>query len=551
MALLTRGSEPHIELLPRSGGLGVSCGGVRRPSGRDPPTSLSGELDYLPTSRVSLEELRVLAAELGASAAALDVLSEDEKPGLPSGLREETVPPHTRKRKGHNKLSRMSESNVKLLRASVMEDVEMGTIGAINCPIFTVAKKNKKLRLIMDCRPTNRRHPKPPKMEIPSLHDFITHVMENEIAGSCDAKCFFYQVPIPHRLRSCFTTKIKHARGGHKRLQMTTLPMGWSWAPYCAQGVSNIVMHQIGLAWIDNYVVGGKSLDEFNRKKAILQERLKRVNLEVDNPDFAPATVLKVLGLEMDLKTKMYRLDNPVPLKPNTCKTAFDHFELIGHLLWSGYAKRMPLCNYPHTLGVLRRVGQKIASGQLNWEDPVPLYPQETEEIGAWIQYYNKNEWCSQKTCAEPNCEVWSDASDTLGAFLIFTQDKLVAAEMHNLDPLQHIFLKEMAMGTKGILRAHEMGLIPRLITDSKPAQLAMRRRLSSNLKANYMLQKIGGEDYVVDWISTEDQLSDGLTRGLGLPSLGLSKASVEAIHAHFKSGTRERARKKKTLLVN
>jgi hypothetical protein len=62
--------------------------------------------------------------------------------------------------------------------------------------MFTVPKKDQRLRLIVDGRKVNSLMQKPPRMPIPTIHEMIDYVMDHEWALTVDGRSFFYQFPI-------------------------------------------------------------------------------------------------------------------------------------------------------------------------------------------------------------------------------------------------------------------------------------------------------------------------------------------------------------------
>eukprot|EP00760_Papus_ankaliazontas_P009878 PhM_4_TR14151/c3_g2_i1/m.51604 len=115
-------------------------------------------------------------------------------------------------------------------------------------PMFTVPKKDDKLRLIMDCRRVNRVFEKPPAMDLPNVHDLIDRVLEHEIAAQADGKNYFYQFPLSVDVGKYFCARFGGDRGEFTDMAMTVMPMGWSWAPCIAQRTSNTLIGDSGIS---------------------------------------------------------------------------------------------------------------------------------------------------------------------------------------------------------------------------------------------------------------------------------------------------------------
>ena len=56
-------------------------------------------------------------------------------------------------------------------------------------------------------------------------------------------------------------------------------------------------MQEDGIAWVDNFLVGGRTMEEFERRRAAVQRRFQRYNVEVDDTEMKPAHRLCALGL--------------------------------------------------------------------------------------------------------------------------------------------------------------------------------------------------------------------------------------------------------------
>jgi hypothetical protein len=110
-----------------------------------------------------------------------------------------------------------------------MYDVVSPGTPKLSMPMFCVPKKDPSLlRLILDCRNLNKLCAPPPSMQLPSLHEMIDYLMQNQYACQCDAKSWFYQFGLDSSLKSYFGARL----GGHRGLAlsevvMNCMPMGW------------------------------------------------------------------------------------------------------------------------------------------------------------------------------------------------------------------------------------------------------------------------------------------------------------------------------------
>jgi hypothetical protein len=176
--------------------------------------------------------------------------------------------------------------------------------------LFTVEKKNGLLRLIQDGRPLNAISHRPPKMPLAPLHDLIRQVLSSNYVGTSDGKSFFYQFAIGEAISPFFGAKVRGSRGHHTIVTMRSLPMGFYWAPFLGQTFANVLIKDLGVAWVDNFIVTADSAEEYRRKKDEFLDRARKLNVELDDYDMKPQRQAELLGMYFDLETKTYRLSD-------------------------------------------------------------------------------------------------------------------------------------------------------------------------------------------------------------------------------------------------
>ena len=164
---------------------------------------------------------------------------------------------------------------------------------------FCVAKKSGKLRLILDCRDTNRRFRPPPTLAAGTGASWarlsIPEGRELFVAQS-DIKDYFYSLQLPESLRSLFcmppipASLLRHwgvsaEHGGslvydgwaHPRLRV--VPMGWSWAMWLSQRVHQ-VQSQIGAGISqDRVLVDGKPAPDLSDGQVLLLPYADNLNV--------------------------------------------------------------------------------------------------------------------------------------------------------------------------------------------------------------------------------------------------------------------------------
>ena len=175
--------------------------------------------------------------------------------------------------------------------------------------LFTVLKKNGELRLIQDCRPLNQAYEKPPEMFLPKIHELIQEVLGNEYVGQADAISMFYQFALHEDVQKYFAVLLNGPRGAYTEGRMTRMSMGFSWAPAIGQRCANVLIRDLGVAWVDNFLLLAKTTEEYEAKRKVFLDRCHSVNMQLDDEATLPKKQTIALGVDMDLSKKRYRMD--------------------------------------------------------------------------------------------------------------------------------------------------------------------------------------------------------------------------------------------------
>eukprot|EP00760_Papus_ankaliazontas_P004068 PhM_4_TR11685/c1_g2_i2/m.76232 len=112
-----------------------------------------------------------------------------------------------------SRMSRFMIQHAKSLETYGVMRAHEHDFGTNYMPLFTVKKKDESLRLILDARHINEAFSKPPEMKLPRIHDFIQYVLQNEFCAQCDARSWFYQIPIHPEISAFFGAKLCAGRG--------------------------------------------------------------------------------------------------------------------------------------------------------------------------------------------------------------------------------------------------------------------------------------------------------------------------------------------------
>jgi len=240
---------------------------------------------------------------------------------------------------------------------------------------FTVLKKYDDdgiaiLRTIMDCVTANKNFIAPDPVNLANLHCVLTAFAEVESMRCLDLRHWFHQLKVGDYLSSCFVIAF-----GSLRLKYMVLPMGWTWAPFCAQAVTTFaVAGDEALKWTeipkmiqcgnvrafviyDNVLAGGpeKELDIWWEGLLSRLAKLNAVVKEGSEMKAAHGSSLDCIGLTWVPSVSglrwcpLPRFSEKVELmdsvfKQPTCRTK-QIASCLGLLQWSRYAAKMDICD--------------------------------------------------------------------------------------------------------------------------------------------------------------------------------------------------------------
>ena len=399
--------------------------------------------------------------------------------------------------------------------------------------LFTTPKKNGTLRLVQDDRPINAAFERPPEMDLPDLLDFVHFILRHEWVGQADAKAYFYQFMIAEEIRKYFGVRMTAGRGSYLDLVMTRLPMGFSWAPCIAQRCSNVLIRDLGRCWVDNFVVVGRTVEEYQTRRTEFLRRAEKVNLQLDNTEMAPSRRTVVVGLELDLEKKTYRMDPVWVTKVvpslrtllSSTLTARQFYEVMGSVVWQRHATRRPLCALPSTFQYLGQVSSAISREDQKWDELVQVPEVVLSELYAAVDELEANKWVEGRQERPTEAEVWTDASSTHYAWLVIADSVVRATGQGEVPENQHIFYSELRSAIDAIvaadkvLTADKKGGGIRIHVDNAPAAKCLQRRISTNFTANRWLSTLPDRQLDVVWVPSHEQQADKYTRlvpGLG-----------------------------------
>ena len=438
----------------------------------------------------------------------------------------------------------MSQHQETMENSGVIGEAAPRDFGTNYMPVFTVPKKDETLRLIQDGRHLNRWFDRPPSMNLPRIHDVIDTLMRNEFFAQCDAKSWFYQIPLCRDIQKYFGVVLGGGRGVLQYSTMQKIPMGFSWAPCIAQRISNVLVRGIGLAWVDNYLIVGKTSEEFKESRKTFLERIDPVtgcNVVVDNTELTPLRRGETLGIEVDLETKRYRMSEKWTKKVATRGTPLTwtprtFSQSMGGIIWCSHVTRRGLCMQPHLMSVLGDMMRKIALKQIKWDDEFEITPSSQLEMIDVVLHVGKNEWIQWYEASAPDMDIWTDASDTHAAYLIIQNYEIIDALVRETKG-EHIFLEELSIALDAVARAYELGATrARLFCDNAAAGGCIEKKVSTNFVANTRLRVMKPLPVDVHWVSTKYELADPYTRGVPLPEVPCATQDLPLYDAALKN---------------
>jgi hypothetical protein len=355
--------------------------------------------------------LRLGGAEWGADAPLLDLLRS-----MFDVLRGRTAPPFAAAAAGGGRGSRLSTRPILaqgetlgfLRRAGRPPSVEDSPLH--RSPVFSVPKKDGSGRFIMDCRSLNAASTVSWPCLLRPVRDLVGPLLANDWLGEYDASSWFHQFELAPRLARWFGWSVGCLRG-----IQATMPMGWLNAPAIAQAVALLLLSGLpGGAYIDNFFAGGGTEAECRRNCDTLAARCVSVGADV-RLEQAPTQSPRVLGLELDLRRKRYRLDSAwiaraVPAWDGRARSRHAWAVVTGQVVYAWWVTGRPL----GAVAPLVRFSAGLAGYAWSTVRPAP------ENVAATLLVAKSviaaNHWVFPASSTPPTVVISADASPMGGA---------------------------------------------------------------------------------------------------------------------------------------
>ena len=135
-----------------------------------------------------------------------------------------------------------------LTEMKVISKVQRTPLDGVVVHYFCVPKGSGNLaRAITDCRSLNSVTEKPPKFKLVSNEQIfqLLALFESPHLAACDYRHYFYQIEIEASIRKFFSIRLQ----GGGSYQMNVLPMGFSWSPFVAQGLTLSMIYSARQRW--------------------------------------------------------------------------------------------------------------------------------------------------------------------------------------------------------------------------------------------------------------------------------------------------------------
>lgn len=398
---------------------------------------------------------------------------------------------------------------------------------------FQVPKKTDFDRFVADGTPLNRAQRPPPHPNIPRLLDIFTSFSRRKYFFSIDAVSFFYQFELSQDIRNYFVFMMNRKRGKSVIVRLKKLCMGWKYSPAVAQRTSNVIIREIRKrlrminvdceveAWIDNFIFGFDTFDDATLALPTIVKVFEEANVKIHSPSTI-STSLDALGF--DISFGSIRHNTKFCQKIRAHFTALNHLStlrelavFIGEIIWTVFARNLPLCFYPLLSSTLRDI-QKLRKRGVHWDAPCHLALHDLLlQVSSLIDTV-ATAFVSTQLVNDLFVEIMSDAMSEVGnATWAFVSGDHVS--QGNFFGDHHIFLLELVCAAEALLWAASRHNQAILYTDNTAALFALRAGHCGNAKGDRIIKRIFESlpfdfRFYIAHVSTHFNFADPFTRG-------------------------------------
>ena len=289
------------------------------------------------------------------------------------------------------------------------------------------------LRFILNCKTINEltAYTSLPPCRLPSYETIVETLLPRRYACEFDFTSYFFQFPIPERIRPLFSFRVDK-----KIYRMTRLPMGYRGAPQLAQAVLlNLIEDAIdgrdvsGIGWIDNAIFAADDIQVLQS----VRDRFRTLCLKYSITIGAvtePNTYIITLGIEADLTRKCWKLKEKwVKAVAEPGKMILDsrvnlrrsYWKISGIILWRRHALRLRLHEATELLmGMSELMQEGDPKSKVFWNTAVKISEEYMNSLRLEFRELVKNEWVRwNKRSYETEMTFVSDASTKAWAFVV------------------------------------------------------------------------------------------------------------------------------------
>lgn len=359
-------------------------------------------------------------------------------------------------------------------QAGVLELLPRRFRPAFSSPLKAVPdRKDPTLgRMILPCCRLNDATRDPDLCPIPTLPDLIRGVLGQPFVATADLRSWFYSFPVGHEV----SAKYFAARDGEGRYYAHRRgPMGWKHMPSIACTTALAMLKASAgrlpaYAWIDDLCVAGPA-EEVEVAMGCLRATAAELGAELRDVT-APTTRAIVVGVDLDLQRKAWRLD-PKWIDKFGCfwetVSALEQLEarlvwrLAGYVAWGCYALQLPL--------LIASGPTRIAMGTLESDAGSPLSVHEyVTPFRSAVAAICANRWRTF-AAAPTSCVVTDASTEGIGAVVGRREYGRLRTES------THINASEVDAVLYGLQRLRaDPGTSVSVVVDNRVAYYAMRR---------------------------------------------------------------------------
>ena len=400
--------------------------------------------------------------------------------------------------------------------------------------LFTVPKPGKQVsRLIVNACPVNAAMQPPPHFNLPTFESVRSSVFRFRYATKIDLRHCFYQFQLAPAISAFFAFR-PNSSGWHS---VHRLPMGWSYAPFICQQVSEAYASLSGLAThviLDDWLfLGHEPLPVQVGTNSVLRALADDgISAHLTKSILSPVQSFEFIGVEWDLVLLRHRLcpafvDKWLPwfrLVQSTSSMSVRSWVAVASALF--YASRVMLLPQSRFWSVYRwisDVSSRIQRGVLTWSSMIKPWTDALSCMRYFLSVLEANAWVQFVSLLPPPYSLYSDASPAGWCFAAVGRDGVLGARFSTFATQRAIHVLELEAIVKALsfVAPKFPGTQWVLFCDNAVATVHANRLRGSCYFSNSLVSSLAhvlesnGSALQVIWVPTTQQLADPWTRVL------------------------------------